>query len=356
MMSMLLGLSFSALGQTECDTILPDFSSNSPRCTGGAVDFVYTQPAYGGDVAFLWDFGSGATPATSIAQNPTGIVYSKPGLKLVTLTVEITIGATLCTKVKTDGVSIVETPSPDVSFVDNQCEEAAFNFSYTGTTGTGWTYTWDFGSGATPAVSSAQNPNGVKYTGGGAKTMTLTVSNGSCAGIFDTIVNVLNKPDAGFSVVSPACTGDAVSFTNTGTSGAGVSFDWDFGAGATPGSVSGVESPNNVIYSSSGSKNIQQIVTQSGCTDTIVKSLNVTETPAPSFAIVPTTCEGAPVNFSYDGSTGTGWTYSWDFGTGSNPSVSSALNPLGVLYIGAGLKAVSLTATNQNCSQILIKE
>jgi PKD repeat protein len=237
---MIIGLTDSAIAQSPCDTILPDFSSNAPRCTGGAVDFVYTQQAYD-SLTYLWDFGSGANPAISVDPNPTGIVYSTPGLKLVTLTVEIDIGATTCIKIKTAGVSIVETPDPDMSFLDDQCEEAEFNFNYNGSTGIGWTYSWDFGGGANPAVSSAQNPSGVKYIGSGAKTVTLNVSNGSCVGSKDTVINVLNKPDAGFSVVSPACTGDAVSFTNTGTSGAGVSHDWDFGSGATPGSVTGVE-------------------------------------------------------------------------------------------------------------------
>ena len=129
--SILVGTANTGLAQSPCDTITPSFSSNSPRCTGNAVDFVYTQQAYG-TMTYLWDFGSGASPATSTAQNPTGVVYSTPGLKLVTLTVDITIGATNCTKVKTDGVSIVETPNP--SFTDNgpQCEQAEFNFNYSG--------------------------------------------------------------------------------------------------------------------------------------------------------------------------------------------------------------------------------
>ena len=349
LVSTFMGLSDLAIAQSPCDTITPDFSSNAPRCTGSTVDFVYTQQAYG-TMTYLWDFGSGASPATSTAQNPTGVVYATPGLKLVRLTVEIVIGATTCTKVKTGGVSIVETPAP--AFTDNgsQCEQAEFNFNYTGTTGTGWTFDWDFGTGSNPAVSSAQNPTGVTYNGSGLKTVTLTVSNGACSGSLNQNVTVLNKPDAGFSVGSPACTGDGVSFTNTGTTG--VTYAWNFGTNSTPG-TSTVESPNNIVYSASGSKSIRQIVTQGSCSDTSIQSLSVTQTPAPTYTTNAPQCEGAAVNFNYTGTTGTGWTYNWDFGTGSSPSVSTAQNPLGVLYSGSGGKAVALTVTNQNCSQIL---
>ncbi|MEQ9063717.1 MAG: PKD domain-containing protein [Vicingaceae bacterium] len=343
-----LGNSASVKAQA-CDTITADFSSNSPRCTGEDVDFVYTQPAYGG-MTYLWDFGSGASPATSTAQNPTGVVYSTSGLKLVSVTVTITIGLTTCVKTKTSGVNIVQTPNP--SFSDNgpQCEGAEVNFTYSGTTGTGWTYNWDFGTGASPSGSSAQNPSGVKYNGSGSKTVTLTVSNASCDGTTNQSITILDKPDAGFSVASTACTGDGVNFTNTGTTSA--SYSWSLGSGAAP-STSTFENPAAVTYSTPGSKTVQQIITLGSCSDTSIQSLNVLQSPVAAFSSNAAQCEGAPVNFSYTGTTGTGWTYSWDFGNGSSPSVSTAQNPQGVIYTGAGSKAISLTVTNQTCSNVL---
>jgi len=328
-----------------CDTILAGFSSNAPRCSGDSVDFVFTQNVYG-TVTYDWNFGAGASPATSTTKDPSGITYSTPGLKLVTLTV--THPGLGCTHTTTEGVSIVETPSP--SFLDDgpKCEEEEFTFTYNGTNKSGWIYNWDFGSGSNPAVSGAKDPTGVKYTGSGLKNVSLTVTNGSCAASFGGTVTVSNKPDAGFSVVSPTCTNDSNNFNNTGTSGVG--YAWNFGVGASPLTASN-ENPTNIFYSSSGAKTVQQIVTQGTCSDTSILSISVTEKPAPDFSTNSPQCEGADVNFTYIGSTGTGWTYSWDFGTGSSPSSSTAANPTGVKYVGAGSKNVFLTVSNQNCSK-----
>ncbi len=329
----------------QCDTIIADFSSNAPRCTGESVDFVFTQNAYA-TVTYDWNFGSGASPATSTAQNPSGIVYSTPGLKLVTLT--ITHPGLGCTDTKTSGINIVETPNP--SFTDNgpQCEEAEVDFTYTGSTGTGWVYSWDFGTSSNPAVSSAQSPTGVKYFSPGTKNVTLTVTNGSCNATVNQNVTINNKPDAGFSNAASSCTGDSVTFTNNGSTG--LTYSWNFGVGASP-ATSTSENPADIFYSSDGVKNVQQIVTQGACSDTSLQSINIIQTPAPNFTSNAPQCEGAEVNLTYTGTTGTGWTYAWDFGNGSSPSVSSAQNPAGILYTGSGTKTVSLTVTNQICAE-----
>jgi PKD repeat protein len=61
-------------------------SSTSTACVGSAISF--RDNSYNAAVTSrLWDFGAGATPATSIAKDPTGIVYSTPGKKTVKLTV-----------------------------------------------------------------------------------------------------------------------------------------------------------------------------------------------------------------------------------------------------------------------------
>jgi len=351
-LSLILGVAFIMLQSNQikaqaCDTILADFSSNAPRCTGADVDFVFTQNVYG-TVTYDWNFGSGATPATSTALNPTGIVYSSAGLKLVTLT--INHPGLSCTDIKTSGINIIEMPAP--VFTDNgpQCEEAAVNFTYTGTSNPSWLYSWDFGTGSNPSVSSAQNPAGVLYTGPGTKSVTVTVSNGQCAANATQNVTIQNKPDANFTAVANSCTNDSVNFTNLGTTG--VTYAWDFGTGASPATSTG-ENPQDVFYSSSGSKTIQQIVTQGSCADTTSMAINVTETPAPAFTTNAPQCEGADVNFTYSGSSGTGWTYAWDFGSGSSPSVSTAADPQGITYTGSGTKSVSLTVTNASCSEII---
>jgi uncharacterized repeat protein (TIGR01451 family) len=54
---------------------------------GTPTNFTYTGGTSG--ATFLWDFGTDATPATSTAQNPTGVSWSSSGYKLVTLQVNL---------------------------------------------------------------------------------------------------------------------------------------------------------------------------------------------------------------------------------------------------------------------------
>lgn len=55
-------------------------------CVGSQISF--TDLSYNGvATSWSWNFGEGATPATSTDKNPTNIVYSTPGSKTITLTV-----------------------------------------------------------------------------------------------------------------------------------------------------------------------------------------------------------------------------------------------------------------------------
>jgi uncharacterized repeat protein (TIGR01451 family) len=55
--------------------------------TGHTNDFTYTGGSTG--ATYFWDFGSDATPATSTAQNPAGVVFATDGDKMVSLQVSL---------------------------------------------------------------------------------------------------------------------------------------------------------------------------------------------------------------------------------------------------------------------------
>jgi hypothetical protein len=54
---------------------------------GHTNSFTYTGGTTG--TTYLWDFGPDATPSTSTAQNPTGVVFATEGDKLVSLQVSL---------------------------------------------------------------------------------------------------------------------------------------------------------------------------------------------------------------------------------------------------------------------------
>ncbi|MBL4898819.1 MAG: CRTAC1 family protein, partial [Colwellia sp.] len=74
-------------------------------------------------------------------------------------------------------------PFPVAMFsVDHPCDLISneFDFTYTGGTADNASFLWDFGSGATPATSTAQDPSGVTFDIDGIKEVTLTVTRFGC--------------------------------------------------------------------------------------------------------------------------------------------------------------------------------
>ncbi|MEW6470621.1 MAG: PKD domain-containing protein, partial [Bacteroidota bacterium] len=328
-------------------TPVASFTSTAPACTGMPVDFTNTGTVVG--VTWAWNFGSGAAPATSTVQNPTGIVYSTSGIKTVTLTTtNLTTG---CTSTYTTTINIYQTPT--VSFVSSapQCQGSQVNFTNAGSTGLGWTYAWTFGSAAVPATSTAENPSGIIYTTAGTHTVTLTISSSNCSATTTQTISINPTPVASFTSTAPECTGLPVVFTNTGDT-MGVTYNWSFGSGANPATSSSQDT--TVIYSTAGPHTVTLISSIGTCVDTFSQVITIHQTPMVSFTSNAPQCAGSPVNFTNTGSTGSSWSYSWNLGTGATPANSSAENPSGVTYANGGVVYVTFTISDQNCTNTFI--
>ena len=317
-----------------------DFASTAPGCTGLGIDFTNTGTT---GVNYSWDFGSGATPPTSTLENPSGIVYSTPGSKIITL---ITDNGT-CSDTSIQTITINETPAVSFTSSAPQCAGSGVDFTNTGSSGFNWNFDWDFGQDASPTVSSSENPTGVSYSTGGTKLVTFTISDQYCSNT-DTQSIVINvTPVADFSTTAPKCTGLDVDFTNTGTTG--VNYSWDLGSGATP-ATSTLENPTGIVYSTPGSKIITLITDNGTCSDTSIQTITINETPAVSFTSSSPQCAGSGVDFTNTGSSGFNWNFDWDFGQDASPTVSSSENPTGVNYSTGGTKLVTFTISDQYCS------
>lgn len=124
-----------------------------------------------------------------------------------------------------------------------------------------------------------------------------------------------------------------------------VSWQWNFGDGQH----SSLQNPvHNYIVGSFYT--VQLIVTDSsGCSDTLSKTIFVDPLPVASFTFTPNNaCSGTPIQFS-NNSTGSGLTYSWNFGDGS--PLSNIQNPSHTYdAVGCGnqIYTATLTVTDSN--------
>lgn len=153
-------------------------------------------------------------------------------------------------------------------------------------------------------------------------------------------------PVAGFTF-SPAspCVGDVVTFTNTSTGSAPLTFGWSF-AGGTP-ATSTATNPTTT-FSTPGPHTVILIVQDGGGNlDTIsqVVTVNACTSPVAGFTFSPASpCTGQTVNFT-NTTTGTApFTYSWTFPSGS-PATSTATNP-SVSWAAPGTYTITLIASD----------
>ena len=322
------------------------FTSSAPACTGQNVDFTNT----GTGTAWSWNFGASAAPATSSSQNPTGITYSTPGGKNVTLV--SSIGT--CSLTATQAIIIYQSPTATITAPASACTNAGVNFSSAGSsTGGNWRYSWDFGAGSTPTTSTATNPNGIVYSTAGLKTVALTVFDNHCSATFTTTITINQTPTAGFTSNTPACTGSPVDFFNTGTL-VGVTWAWNFGSGAAP-ATSTTQDQLGVIYSTSGGKSVQLITKTATCADTLTQAITIYQSPTVTFDLPNSVCTKTKIDFTNTGSTGSNWVYTWDFGADAMPQGSTGENPVDVFYTSSGTKTITFTISDEHCSNTLTK-
>ncbi len=238
----------------------------------------------------------------------------------------------------------------------NNCNPAIYSFANT-STGTGLTYSWNFG--VYPGVNSVFTNPSTTYLDCGTFTVKLVVTDTTGAKDSTTqTVNIRCSPIASFSpTVTTGCQPLASAFNNTSTPGSGsiTSSVWDFGDG----SIGSGANPSHT-YNSAGCKNVTLIVTNSfNCvSDTTLNNVVcVNPLPIVNFNANTTTSCAAPLSTNYQSIVNSGngpYTYQWTF-QGGQPSTASAPNPT-VVYNSPGSFATTLIVTDANgCADTLVK-
>jgi gliding motility-associated-like protein len=160
--------------------------------------------------------------------------------------------------------------------------------------------------------------------------------------IFNVIVNPLPVPT--FTLLNPPfCDLSPISFQNN-TTGI-LDFTWSFGDGI----YSNLYSPSHQFLTF-GAYDIQlnAINPQTGCKDSIVNEIIISDTPSAAFSYSDSLgCGVLDVTYTADSSNLT-WVYLWDFGNGETIQQASSV---GYQFDLEGCYDVSLTVTNNNgCS------
>jgi PKD repeat protein len=137
-------------------------------------------------VSYAWAFGDGSTGTTGPGSPTTTHNYPAAGTYTVTLTVTSSVGGT-----DTTSSQVTVAPAPVPSFTA-ACSQFTCAVNGAGSTAPGSsvaTYTWTFGDGSAPVLTTSPTA-GYTYAGAGSYPITLTVTNalGTSASTTQTVV------------------------------------------------------------------------------------------------------------------------------------------------------------------------
>lgn len=329
------------ISPTYLDTIIVNpipsssFSNPGSVCEGDSAQFVYlgSSPT---TASYTWDFAGGTPSPATAGRGPFNVTWNTSGTKRVCLNVQEKgcFSSQTCQNVVVHG-----TPRASINPVSNVCfNNGANSTSFTRGGSAGATYSWDFGNGSTPRISTNPSPTNVRYLNTGTKTVSLVVATNGC--ISDTAfinLDVIKEPVADFIINSngTTCTSDSISLLLTApSSGAGQTYLWNFGSNARP-TTSSLPVPGRIFYTSGGVKTISLVTSFRGCRDVKAQSIRVEESPYFSAGRGIEFCEadgGKQLDATVSGGTPS-YTYRWWCGAGSCGLSSNAIedpfvNPL----------------------------
>ncbi len=158
--------------------------------------------------------------------------------------------------------------------------------------GSAATYTWDFGFNAVPFSATGIGPHSVTYSTVGTFPVLLTTTSAGCTRSTTFYIVVNAAPTALISTAPEyLCVEEEGLFIAQVTGGTGASFNWDFGADASPPTASGIGS-HSVSYPNGGSKTVNLYVTQGSCTNQAAYQLDVLDRTEVDAGEEQTICSG----------------------------------------------------------------
>ncbi len=286
----------------------------------------FVNKSKGGD-SWFWTFGDGSS---SILKNPTHDFLS-PGTYNVKLIVYN--NAAGCSDSITTSINIINEVADFSTSEDAICKSKSTTVNVTGINTQNYTsFNWDFGDGVTGSGSSLTKI----YFNAGIYTIKLFSKDKN--GCKDTLIKnsiiTVNGPTAAFNTsISNVCSNTTVNFSDASFSDGRnqlVKWIWNFGDGVIDTLTYG-----NAVhsYSTAGNYTIGlKVFDQFGCANTISKpnQISVSHPTAKFITTDSISCPNSTITF-LNKSIGSGLTYNWNFGDGSNSTVKNPTHTYGTV-------------------------
>jgi gliding motility-associated-like protein len=252
-------------------------NGGNAQCQGLKIDFVNQSVNQSNTPAYHWDFG--VLPLNNDTSNIVNPSYTYPdtGTYVVTL---ISNPGKACSDTAQKLIYIYPPLKINFKAPNEQClKNNSFNFFVQGLFLPQTTYTWTFGSNATPSISSSNSPTNIVFSQSGFIPITLYAKQFACRDTFSDTIHVIPRPQAKINnLPNSLCDPATVAFSNGSSSELPLTYFWQFSNGNTSTAYEPVQifTPPGVYGATLTAS------TSSICVDTSVVSVkNVTVYPTP---------------------------------------------------------------------------
>lgn len=327
------------------NTPVPDFTLPGNICLpGNNAAFINNSSVLGGgSMTYTWNFGD-ATPLSN-ATSPVH-TYADTGSYSVKLTASIGT----CSR---DTVKIFKTlfkkPLVDFKYAPEVCLNTPSNFKDTtqliNQTISIWNWKFDDGG-----VASSSTVTHTFATGGAHSIKLIVTTDKGCVDSNSHTLNVNLLPTAIFSLSSPLCQNQTVTFTDASVPNAGSITEWDWIFGDGTHQLNQAGSSVTHVYSNANTYPVNLVVkTDKGCySNALPQNIVVNAVPKTDFGYPLGLCNPVNVNFNNLTTIADGTLsqiiYKWYFGDGdSSANVAPIHN-----YTAGGQFNINLIATSNN--------
>jgi PKD repeat protein len=336
-----------AMSTFSCGTApVADFSGTPLSiCEGATVDF--TDLSTNTPTGWNWTF-TGGSPASSTAQNPTGIVFATAGTYTISLTATNAFGSD--DEIKTNYITV--NAAPNLTTTSQTGETCAGNDGTATVTPSGgsgtYSYLWDV---------AAANQTTATATGLAAGTYNVVVTDAvtSCSDNTSVAVNddcVGVAPVADFSGSSVSiCEGSSINFTDLSTN-TPTGWTWTFTGGSPASSTA--QNPTGISFATAGTYTITLAATNAFGSDDEIKTNYITVNALPNVSSTGQTgetCAGNDGTATVTPSGGSGsFNILWDVSAGSQTAPTAT----GLAAATYGVTVTDAVSSCQSATNVVV--
>ena len=242
--------------------------------------------------------------------------------------------------------NVVDCPNLPVASIPQQTQFCfGYTVNFTQNSLNAFNYHWDFGDPSTNLDTANVVSPTWTYADSGKYTVMLIINPGTlCADTQASTFYIYPLLAPTFVAPPGECIyNNSFNFAGSGAYFGNGTFNWDFGAGATPSSSSQLD-PTNIVFNSAAVHPVTFTVSENGCTKSYTDSVTVYSKPIALFALSTLTgCVLNPVELIDSSVSEAPLTYYWDFGNGT----SSTLPNPSISYTAAGSYIIRLIVTSE---------